>query len=360
MTAALDYPVSFDLVPHAPRTVIIGYGFAGRSFHAYLVGLAQPNLVLHGIASRDAATRERIYAERNCRAYKSLEEVLADAEVDLVVVATPSSAHADIAVAALNAGKHVVTDKVMCLNLAECDRMLNAARRNRRLLTVFQNRRLDGDFCTVQSAMRNGELGAVRWLEMAWQGFGAWGGWRGKAEMGGGRFYDLGAHLIDQLLVLFPEPIEHVYCRMHHDYPASDIESEALLVVTFAGGRTGVCDLSGQTHVSKPRFLAKGDRATLVKYGLDPQENAMKAGDIDAAVEDPANYATLKDRDGERKLPTIAGRWRGYYENIADALTGKAEPLVQPAEMRRVMRVFDAAWESARTGKTVPFSPNTD
>jgi scyllo-inositol 2-dehydrogenase (NADP+) len=140
---------------------------------------------------------------------------------------------------------------------------------------------------------------------------------------------------------------------MHHDYKESDIESEALLIVEFANGCTGVCDLSGQTHLSKPRFLVKGDQATLAKYGLDPQETAMKAGDIDAAQEMPEWYATVKDKTGERRLPTTPGRWRTYYENIAHTLTGQAEPIVKPREMRRVMAVLEAAWQSARTGQSV-------
>jgi scyllo-inositol 2-dehydrogenase (NADP+) len=338
------------------RTAVIGYGFAGRSFHSYLIKMA-PGLRLEGVASRNEATREKIVAEQGSKVYASPEEALADPDVDLVVLATPSDTHAPLAIAALDAGKHVVTDKVMCLTLAECDAMLAAAQRNGKLLTVFQNRRLDGDYLTVKQAIASGELGEVNWVELAWQGFGPWGGWRGKAAMGGGRFYDLGAHLVDQLLQFFPEPVESVYCRMHHDYTGTDIESEALLIVTFAGGKTGVCDLSGMTTVSKPRFLVKGSQATLAKYGLDPQERAMIAGDIDSAVEDAANYATVKGPKEERRIPTTPGRWRGFYENIAAVLTEGAEPLVKPAEMRRVMAVLDAGWQSARTGQAIVVHP---
>lgn len=336
----------------APRAVVIGYGFAGRSFHSYLIGIT-PGLTLHGIASRDAATREKIVRERGCRAYDSFEAVLADPAVDLVVLATPSSTHAPLAIQAMEAGKHVVTDKVMCLSLDECDRMIAAAQKAGVLLSVFQNRRWDGDFLTVQKLIDGGELGEVRWIEMAWQGFGAWGGWRGEAAMGGGRFYDLGAHLVDQLALLFPEPIESVYCRMHHDFPHTDIESEALIVTTFAGGRTGICDLSGMTAISKPRFHVHGAKATLSKYGLDSQEEAMKAGDIDAAVEAPQNYARLSDGRSERLVPTLPGRWRNYYENIADVLTRGAEPLVTLPSVRRALSIIDAAKRSAASGAVV-------
>jgi len=348
-------------VGHAPRTVVIGYGFAGRSFHSYLVGLAAPALSLHGVASRDPETRKKIAAERpGVKVYDGPEAAFSDPDVDLVVLATPTSTHADLAVAALNAGKHVVTDKAICLTLAECDRMIAAAEQNDRLLTVFQNRRFDGDFLTVRHLTDAGELGDVRWLEMAWQGFGGWGGWRGKAAMGGGRLYDLGAHLLDQLLVLFPAPVESIYCRMHHDFPPekTDVESEALVVVTFADGRTGVCDLSSMAAISRPRFLARGTKATFQKFGLDPQENAMKAGDIDSAVEDAANYGRLKGPDIDREVPTLPGRWRTFYERVAEALTHGAPPPVTHAEMRRVMSLLDAARESARTGQAVrPAAP---
>ncbi|MDX1933097.1 MAG: Gfo/Idh/MocA family oxidoreductase [Capsulimonadales bacterium] len=344
--------MSYPPISAPVRTAILGYGFAGRSFHAYLVGLV-PGLRLMGIASRNPETRQRIEAEQGCRAYADQAEVFADPDIDLVILATPNSTHADQAVAALDAGKHVVTDKIMCLSLAECDRMLSSATANNRLLTVFQNRRFDGDFLTAKQVMKDGELGEVRWIEMAWQGLGAWGGWRGKAEMGGGRYFDLGAHLVDQLLQFFPEPVETVYCRMHHDFPSTDVESEALLIVTFAGGRTGICDLSGMTAHSKPRFLLKGDRATFAKYGLDPQERAMIGGDIDAAVNDPANDALVKDNRQEKRIPTIPGRWRNYYENIADVLTTGASPVVTQEEMRRVMTVIDAGLRSAKTGDVV-------
>lgn len=348
-----DMP-SFSLLPSPVRAVVVGYGFAGRSFHSYLVGLASPGLSLHGVAVRDPAKQEQARTERGCRVYDTFEEAIADPEVDLVVLATPSSTHAPLAIAALNAGKHVVTDKVMCLTLAECDAMLEASKRNNRLLTVFQNRRLDGDFLTVKGLMQNGDLGEVNWVEMAWQGFGAWGGWRGEAEKGGGKLYDLGAHLLDQLLLLFPEPVEHVYCRMHHDFlPEKNIESEAVVVVTFAGGKTGILDVSSRAAIGKPRFFVHGANATLAKYGLDPQEAAMKAGQIDSATEEPENFATVKSAHEERRVPTTPGRWRTYYENIADVLTNGAEPLVRPAEMRRVMGVLDAARESAATGETV-------
>jgi scyllo-inositol 2-dehydrogenase (NADP+) len=286
---------------------------------------------------------------------RHVEQVCADPDVDLVVLATPSNVHAGLSVQALEAGKNVVTDKVMCLSLAECDRMIAAAEGSGKLLTVFQNRRWDGDFLTLRQLISDGDLGDVKWIEMAWQGFGPWGGWRGKAAMGGGRFYDLGAHLIDQMCLLFPQPIE---VRLLPDAPRLRPgplrhRKRGARLRHLRDGRTGVCDLSGMAAISKPRFYAKGDRATFQKFGLDPQENAMKAGDIDSATEDPANYGRLKGPDGERTAPTLPGRWRNFYENIADVLVRGAAPAVTLPSVRRQIGVMDAALRSAQTGQVV-------
>ncbi len=335
-----------------PRAVVIGYGYAGRSYHSYLIGLT-PGLELHGVASRNAETRERITRERGCRAYDGFASAIADPDVDLIVLATPSSMHAEQAMRALGAGKHVVTDKPMSLTLEECRRMIAAAEEAGRMLNVFQNRRFDGDYLTVAKLIADGRLGDVRWIEMAWQKSGPPKGWRGEAAMGGGRIYDLGSHLIDQLVVLFPQAVETVYCRMHHDFPDHDVESHVMIVVGFAGGATGVVDVSSTCAIAKPRFRVVGDKATFVKYGIDAQEQALKAGDIDAAREEEKWYGRLSDGTTETAVPTLPGRWRSYYENIADVLARGAGPAVKLAESRRAMAVIDAAFRSARSGEVV-------
>lgn len=332
----------YDVLSHSPRVVVVGYGRWGRQCHTYLINRTS-GLTLHGVVSSSAEKRQQAEQDWNCRTYAAFEEALADPQVDVIVLATPNATHAKLSVAALQAGKHVVTDKVMCLDLAECDAMIAAARASRRLLTVFQNRRLDGDFLTVQNLLSTGWLGDLRWAEMSWQGFGAWGGWRGKAAQGGGKLYDLGAHLIDQALLLFPAPVAHVYCRRHYDWPETDTESEALIVIAFQDGRTAVLDMSSMAMITKPRFYLRGTEGTFIKYGLDPQEKAQADGDIDAAKENPADFGTMKTAAGEERVPTIPGRWQGYYENLRDALLGQAQPMVTLEQARRVMEVIETA-----------------
>ena len=336
-----------------PRLAVIGYGWWGRACHCRLIRLAG-GLELHGIATTDPAKLDDIRSQQNCRAFASYDAAFDDPDVDAVVLATPSYTHADLAVRALAAGKHVVTDKAMCLTLADCDRMIAASKQAGRLLTVFQNRRLDDDFRTLQMCLAGGRLGDMRWLEVAWQGFGAWGGWRGQAALGGGRFYDLGAHLIDQIALLFPERITNVFCRMPHDFPESDVDSECLIVVDFEGGQTAVCDLSSRCAFPKPHFCAHGTRATYIQYGIDPQEAALMAGDIDAARLDPAHGARLKGEGAEEDVPRVPGRWRDFYENLADVLTLGVPPLVKLPEARRAIGILDAARRSAEMGARVP------
>ena len=335
-----------------PKVVVIGYGYAGRSFHSYLIDIT-PGLTLHGVASRNSRTRARIVRERGCKAYDGFDAVLADPEVDLVVLATPNSTHADMAVRAMEADKHVVTDKVLCLNLEECDRMIATSTKTGKMLSVFQNRRWDGDFLTVRQLLADGRLGELRWIEMAWQKHGAPVGWRGRSTFGGGRFYDLGAHLVDQLLLLVPRAVRSIYCRMHYDFCDSDVDSHAMIVAGFEGGVTGICDMSSMAAISKPRFHLFGTDATFIKYGLDPQEEVMKAGDIDSATEEATWYGRLHDGVRDTAVPTLRGRWRSYYENIADVLTRRGKPAVKLAEARRVMAVLEAALHAARSNRVV-------
>ncbi len=336
-----------------PKNVaIIGYGNAGRSFHAYLIGQTL-GLKLVGIASRDASTRQRIEQDQNVRAYDSFEQTLADPAVDLVVIATPHDTHAPYATAALRAGKNVVVEKVICLNRDEFEQLQSAQTSSGKLLTVFHNRRFDGDWKTVCALRDRGELGEIQWAEMAWNRHGPWRGWRGVRDRGGGRLYDLGAHLLDQMLLLFPQPVVGVCASIQRKWPGFDVESQSMLTLHFEGGGVGIIDTGCMTSYQKPRFHIVATKATFVKFGVDPQEEAMKAGNIDAAREPAELYGKLYTDEGERLIPTIPGRWRNLYENVAAVLSGQAQPIVTLDQMRRLIGVLDAAFESERTGRMI-------
>jgi predicted dehydrogenase len=162
--------------------------------------------------------------------------------------------------------------------------------------------------------------------------------------------------MIDQALLIIPHEVVSVYCRMHHDYEGVDVESHTMLTLGFSNGATAVVDTSGLCALPKPRWRVCGTKGAFVKYGVDPQERAMIDGNIDAAVEPEANFGRWSDGKSERVVPTLAGRWRCFYEHVADVLTGRAEQTVKLEENRRVMSVFDAAWKSARESKSVETS----
>lgn len=330
-----------------PRIVIIGYGAAGRIFHAPIMRTT-PGLALAGVCVRDPGRRAEASADLGCRLWDDFTHVLADPAVDLVVVATPSALHVEQALAALGAGKHVIVDKPVCLDPADLDRLEAAATAAGRSLIVYQNRRWDGDFRTVGRLLAAGVLGRPRVVEMGWGGPGAAKGWRATVAAGGGRLYDLGAHMVDQLCLLMPSPPVSVYCRMHHDL-AQEVESHVHLVIGFADGATGVIE-TGYTAIPRPRFRVLGSAGEFEKHGLDPQEAALKAGDVDSAREDPDCFGTLVVEGVRTRVPTVAGSWRGFYEAVRDHLVGGSANPVPIAAVRAPVTVLAAALRSARSG----------
>ena len=339
-----------------PRAVVVGYGFAGRCFHTYLIDLAA-ELELHGVVTSRPEARDHVRQHLGVGTYERFEDALADDAVDLVVLATPNDLHAPQAIAALEAGKHVVVDKPMALDRSEADRMLAAARQADRLLTVFHNRRWDGDYLTVCRLLEQGALGELFSLELAWTQYGPPRGWRSEAAHGGGKLFDLGAHLIDQALQLVPAPVERVYARLHTGVWDTDVEDHAHCVLTFSNGVDAHIVTSSASRRPRPRWHVLGSRGALVKEGLDPQEPAMIAGDIDAAREDPAHRAHLwsevAGQPAESVVETVPGRWRSFYENVAAALLGRQELAVRPESAAAVLSVLDAARRSAASGQAV-------
>jgi len=339
-----------------PRVVVVGYGYAGRCFHAYLVGLAS-QLQLYGVVTSRPEARAQIQSQLGVKVFSRFEEVLADPAVDLVVLATPNDLHAPQAIQAMEAGKHVVTDKPMCLSTAEADAMIGASGKSGKLLSVFQNRRWDGDYLTVRQVMAEGLLGEVFYMELCWAQYGVPRGWRSQHQHGGGKFMDLGAHMLDQALQLVPAPVAKVYARFFDRGWTTDVEDHALCLLSFANGVEVQITTSSLARRPRPRWYVMGTKGTLVKEGVDPQERAMVAGQIDAAREDPAQYPRLwvetAGRSSEVVLETLPGRWRSYYENIAEAVQDRDKLAVTPQSVRRVMAVIEAARASAASGQAV-------
>lgn len=338
------------------NVAVVGYGYAGKCFHSYLVGLAD-GLNLYAISTRDPIRRASAERDYNVKTFASIDDLLKDDNVQLVIIATPHDTHAELAIRCMNSGRHVVVDKAMCMNTAEADAMIECSKKNNVLLSVFQNRRWDSDYLTVKDAIEKGLLGEVFLIQTAILGYGRPRGWRGVKKQVGGQIYDWGAHLVDQALRLVPSKVDTVFADTHHRKWDIDIESHINCIIKFQNGVSYGIELSNICRISKPRWFVLGDLGTLCKYGLDPQEPAMVRGNIDAALYDPNERAVVKTEINgivtEMKLETIRGNWKAYYQNISDVLNKGAELAVKPEEVRENMKLIDAIMESAEKGASV-------
>jgi scyllo-inositol 2-dehydrogenase (NADP+) len=340
------------------RVGIVGYGFAGRGFHAPLIRRV-PGVELAAVATRAPERRAQAESELGVPTYPTLEAMLAEGEVDLVVLATPHDVHAEQALTAMAAGKHVVIDKPMTLTTADADRLLAERARSGVLLSVFHNRRWDWDYMTVRHALAEGWLGRPCLFESAVMRYRGPRGWRGQAEAGGGLMYDWGAHLVDQALNLVEGRVASVSAEVQHRRWGAEIGSYARLLLRFESAVLFGIEIGQLAAIEKPRWYVLGEDGALVKTGLDPQEAALLAGDIASAAERPEDRARLVSiKDGvphEQVIDSLRGDWTGYYENVRDALMGTSPLAVRPEEARRVIAVLEAATASAKSHQPVVF-----
>jgi scyllo-inositol 2-dehydrogenase (NADP+) len=338
------------------RTVIVGYGLAGRVFHCPLIA-RQPDLQLTGIVARDPAIRAAAVASWDVNGYTDFDAALADPAVDLIVLATPHDTHADLAVRALQAGKHCVVEKVMALSTAEADRMIAARDASGKMLSVFQNRRWDWDFLTLKDVLAHGILGHPFLFESSVCRFAPPKNWRGRAASAGTILHDWGAHLVDQALQLGLGPCRRLTAWLTPaPWEGVDTGGHGRIVLEFDGAIVQV-ETSRVCRLDKPRWWVIGTGGGFIKFGVDPQEDALRAGDLDDAAEPAEHRGRIRTESGglivEEEVVTNRGSWDSYYANIAAYLAG-SEPLAVNAEQARdVVRVLDAAVRSATEHRTI-------
>jgi scyllo-inositol 2-dehydrogenase (NADP+) len=319
---------------------VVGYGeqFAMGKHHCGAVA-ATDGLALKAIFDTDPQRQEAARNEQpEAAVCESYEALLGMREVDLVVLVTPHSTHAPLSIRASEAGKHVMTEKVMCLNLQEADAMIDAAERAGKMLTVYQNRRWDGDFLTVRKVIESGGLGRVFQIESSVNGWWFPGGWRGERAMGGGMLYDWGAHLADQLVqLMLPSKPAVVFAQSHHGAHEVDIETQTTVAITFDNGVSAQIDVGCMSHIARPRWLIRGERAALL---MPDWEKAI-----------------LKGGENSRDLAVEPSDWPALYRNVARHLTHGEELAVKPSEVRIAIAVLDAAFESSASGRSVEVRP---
>ncbi len=342
---------------------LIGFGLGGRVFHAPTIR-AVPGLQLAAIVERSGDSARAAYPD--VRVVRSVSELLAIDSIELVVVTTPNPTHLDLARQCLEAGRHVVVDKPFTTNSAEAEELVRLAQERDRLITVYQNRRWDGDFLTLRHIVQEGALGRLVLFESHMERYRPMlkaETWRELPKPGSGLWFDLGPHLLDQALVLFGQP-EAMTAELRAERDGAVVD-DAFDVVLHYPRLRALIRSNLLTCVPGARFRLNGTRGSFVKYGTDPQEEALKRGETPDRPnwgQEPAeNWGTLSvsvaegDTLTQTRIPTENGNYPGYYQNVRDAIVSGAPLDVSPQHGLSVMQALEVAMESSRRRCTLPF-----
>jgi len=341
---------------------LIGFGLAGRSFHAPVIHTV-PGLRLAAIVQRHGDEAGQLYPE--ARVVRSVDELLAIPDIQLIVIATPNDTHYPFARQCLAAGRDVVVDKPMAPTLQEAEELFRFAKERRRLLSVYHNRRYDGDFQAVRELVASERLGRIVRFESNYDRFRPQlkaNAWRERPGPGNGIFFDLAPHLIDHALVLFGTPAA-ITADIRIEREQSMVDDSFDLTFHYDRGLRALLSATMLAPVTRARFILHGTAGAYVKHSFDVQEPKLRAGRIpwnevpnDAEQLENSGTLTTVNADGsmlEQRVPPAKSDYRDYYANIRDVLVGTAQMAVTPQHALNVMRVLELARESSDRRCTV-------
>lgn len=336
----------------------MGFGFAGATFHAPVIaasGRTQVAAIATGQPDRARA------AYPDARIVADLDALLALNDIECVVIATPNDTHFPLARQVLDAGRHVVVDKPVTLTSDEALALARLANARSRVFAPFHNRRWDGDFLTVRRIVESGELGRITSVTSHFDRFRPQVRvrWREEAARGGGLLLDLGPHLIDQALALFglPDTVSATVKTRRDNGSAPD----------FVHVQLGYPDKDVALHASAlsaiepARFTLHGTRGSYQKFGLDTQEDQLKAGltpdDVEFGGGNPPGVLRVLDGDveTERPVPTLDGQYAEFYRALAASIREGAPFPVTPQDAVDVMTIIELAAQSEHEGRRLPF-----
>jgi scyllo-inositol 2-dehydrogenase (NADP+) len=348
------------------KTAIIGFGMAGRVFHSPIISsLDSFNLAKIYTTNIDSINYiEKLYP--NTMTVTDIKEILSDESIDLIIIAAPNTQHFSLAKQAILAGKHVVIDKPFTVTSSESDELIHLAQEQEKVMSIFQNRRWDSDFRTLKKVIESGLLGNLVECEIHMDRFRNTikdRAWREDDIPGSGVLFDLGSHLIDQALTLFGTPNAITAdLRMQRQIAKTTDNFELILhynklKVTLKSGML--------VRASLPHFILLGENGSFVKYGVDVQEEDLKAGLTPLTKanwgEEPMEIhgticTTANDLDIDGKVKSEKGDYREYYLNIYDAIINKGTLMVTPQQARNTIRLIEYAMESNRERRTINVS----
>ena len=339
-------------------------GFGGMGSHHYHKLLKEQEIVCTGVWDIRECRRQYA-AELGLHVYASLEDLLADDSIEIVLIATPNDVHHPIALQALAAGKHVICEKPVTLNAKLLAEMQEAADKAGKFLTVHQNRRWDRGYHIVRRILEEGKLGNVYRIESRVHGaHGIPGDWRQDPKQGGGMVYDWGIHLLDQAMMLFPDnKITSVYATLNN--VTNEVVDDGFFVdLLFDNGIHYTVEVGTSHFITLPRWMVMGQDGTMLldNWGLEGKI-VCAHGEDDKDVVPVVTAAGLTKTMAPRREDTIKtfdipDLWPDigeYYRNITACLEGREAPIVTPAQMMRVMHLIEAVFASARTGEVIPF-----
>lgn len=337
---------------------LVGFGVAGKVFHAPVIR-AVAGLRLTTIVRRSGAgAADPSLADVDV--VQSVDELLTRA-IDLVVIATPNASHHPIARQCLLAGRHVVIDKPFTTTVAEAAELVRLVAEQQRVLSAYQNRRYVGDFVTLRNLLSQGVLGRVTMFESHFDRFRPErkpAVWREQPLPGSGIWFDLGAHLLDQALLLFGIP-QAISADIRSEREGAVVD-DAFDVTLHYSNLRALLRASMLAVSPGPTFTVHGTKGSFIKHGLDPQEAALRSGrtpnESNWDAEPPEMYGTLTTPDGTRTIPTIASSFTHYYENVRDAILGKAQLAVTPEQALDVVRGLELAVASSRKRCVLPWT----
>lgn len=342
-------------------TAVLSYGMSGRVFHC-------PLLAVHAGFSLDAiAMRKPQLIERypQAKVYATIDEVLHAPSIELVVVNLPNEFHFDIASKALRAGKHVVIEKPFTVTSAEAEKLVALAKAKNRVLTVFQNRRWDGDFMTVKKVIAEGRLGRVVEYEAHYDRFRNYiqsNTWKEENGPGRGILYNLGSHMIDQVVSLFGKPL-FVDARVGVQRTDGQVDDFYDIRMEY-DNKLVILKSSYLVREPGPRYVVHGEHGSFVKYGLDPQEQALNEGKIPGSLNwgaEPEEFwgrlnTEFNGGHYNGPLETIPGSYLAFYDGVYDAIrNGKPAP-VSSKQALLVIKIIEACYESSKLKKAISIS----
>lgn len=335
------------------RTLLVGYGYAGQTFHAPLLRATQGIKLSHVASSQAAQVKQQLGDAITVLAdYRAAVQLT---EIDLVVIASPNDSHVPLAELALRAGKHVVVDKPFALTFNEAKALTALATEQKLLLSVFHNRRFDADFLTLQQLLNSGQLGQVAHLESRFDRFRPQvrQRWREQAGAGAGLWFDLGPHLLDQSLLLFglPQSITASLKMLRPDATATDWFS----VLLDYGHFSVTLGASMLAAAPSARFTLQAQHGSWQKFGLDIQEQQLKQGLTPASagwgIE--AQPGLLYQHERVTPYSPAVGCYQQYYAAIVAAINGQGANPVPPQQACAVMQLLELAEQAAAAGKTL-------